>query len=89
MTVSRPEPIRGCTSTADGGVARLPVFDVPELYVTADGQDIDLATLLNGSNPGPSDANHSDYARLQATGRGIEWAMTGRPCGAAHPVMNG
>ncbi|MEM8958134.1 MAG: allantoicase [Pseudomonadota bacterium] len=56
----------------DGGVARLRAYGVPELDVTAGGQDIDLAASLNGGRIlALSDAHYGDYTRLLAPGRGI------------------
>lgn len=56
----------------DGGVARLRVFGVPELDSSGDGQDIDLASSLNGGRVlALSDAHYGDFTRLLAPGRGV------------------
>ncbi|MEM6637484.1 MAG: allantoicase [Pseudomonadota bacterium] len=56
----------------DGGIARLRVYGVPELDDTAEGQEIDLASSLNGGRIlAFSDAHYGEYSRLLAPGRGI------------------
>lgn len=56
----------------DGGIARLRVYGVPELDADRRGDELDLASALNGGRVlSYSDAHYGDYRRILAPGRGI------------------